>query len=353
MKQKLRSAALDLVRATGRYRDWSAAELRTRHAERVSFRGDIPPMAGSEHHQHRLVLDPPRPRITQARHVLYTRRGMAWVGGALERRYSFQEVGPKHVFENPGAPTRTYARASILQAQTPYTYGDWMSEHVAALSLALLDQRIVEPLLLPQHWFSKAYVQRDLAIMGIRAEGLDSTVLIEEATVINKTRHSHFWARPEVEAVAKVMGMVRRPCEPGTALYLSRKGQHGEGPQRQLRNDITEAAMERSGVKVVRTSGLGPEEYQKLAGDAETVFFDHGSAGDNLMYWQTRRVVEFVGPAPNYWDPSFLFLSDCLDIHDYHIWQIGPETTVENLSARIEALRSEPWPTPTPTPTPT
>ena len=59
------------------------------------------------------------------------------------------------------------------------------------------------------------------------------------------------------------------------------------------------------------------------------------------MHWN-RRVVELFRPRPNYWDPSFLFLSDRLSIHDYHLWEIRPETIVAELTRRIEALRSQP-----------
>ena len=197
----------------------------------------------------------------------------------------------------------------------------------------------MEPLLLPISWFSKSYVQRDLAVMGLLAEGVDLPILIKNATVINKTRHSHFWVKSEVDAVMNVMGIERSACDAGSALYLSRKGQYSEGPQRQIANDLTEEAMHSAGVKVVRTSGLGPEDYRQLAPLAETLFFDHGSAGDNMIFWQTRRVVELFGPAPNYWDPSFLFLADCLGIRDYHLWEISPQESVANLTGRIQALR--------------
>ena len=140
-----------------------------------------------------------------------------------------------------------------------------MSEHVAALAQAGPAGSIVEPPLLPQRWFAKPYVQRDLTVMGIRSERVDASVLIEEATVINKRRHSHFWTQPEVDAVMAAMRFVRRPCLPGSALYLSRKGKHSEGRQRSVDNEVTEPAMEACAVKVVRTSGLGPADYIKLA----------------------------------------------------------------------------------------
>ncbi|HWH81175.1 MAG TPA: glycosyltransferase 61 family protein [Burkholderiaceae bacterium] len=285
------------------------------------------------------MFDRPRPRVTHASNLLYTRLGMAWQSGTLQRRYSFQEVGPRHILERPRGAARTFARASILQSQTPLTYGDWVSEHVAALSVAIVERRLVEPLLLPQWWFSKSYVQRDLGLMGIRAEGFDATVRIEDATVIHKTRHSHFWARSEVEAIVAAMKIVRRPCAPGSALYLSRKGERGEGAARQVNNDVAEAAMTESGVQVVRTAGLTREDYIDLATSAETVFFDHGSAVYNMLHWQTRRVVELY--APTYWDPSFLLLADCLGIHDYHVWQCGPDASREALVSRVAALRAE------------
>ena len=338
----IKSAIVRLAKLTGRLNDWDVGERSTKQTDIVSFNGDIPPGAGSERNQRRLVLANPPPLICRARNVLYTSSGMAWVGGSLERRYSFQEVGARHVIEKPRRTTRKVAVASILQSETPFTYGDWMSEHVAALAQALLAGSLVEPLLLPPRWFAKPYVQRDLAVMGIRSQSVEATLLIEEATVINKRRHSHFWARPEVDAVMAAMRFVRRPCLPGSALYLSRKGQHAEGQQRSVDNEVTEPAMEACGVEVVRTSGLGPDDYVKLADHAETLFFDHGSAGDNLMHWQTRRVVELFRPHPNYWDPSFLFLSDCLAIRDYNLWQITPETTVADLARRINELRSRP-----------
>ncbi len=339
---RLDAALVTLAKRTGRLKDWDERERTTRHAEVVCFEGDIPPNAGAERNQRRLVLASPPPLVTHAQNVLYTPNGMAWVDGTLERRFSFAYVGARDVLAKPRRAARTLPRASVLQSETPYTFGDWMSEHVATLAQAHLAGRIVEPLLLPARWFAKPYVRRDLAAMRIRAESVDATVRIDAATVLNKRRHSHFWAQAEVDAVMTAMAIARRPCARGSALYISRRGQRSEGLQRSVDNEATETAMTASGVKVVRTTGLGPADYMALAEHAETLFFDHGSAGDNLMYWQTRRVVELFRPHPNYWDPSFLFLADCLGIHDYHLWQIGPETTVAALTARIAALRARP-----------
>jgi hypothetical protein len=133
MATPLRSSLLLLAKATGRYKDWNVGERSTRQTDTVYFEGDIPPTAGDEPNQRRLVLAEPPPLTTSALDVLYTSEGLAWVRGRLERRYSFKEGGVRHVLHKPRQPARTVARASILQSQTPWTYGDWMSEHVAVL----------------------------------------------------------------------------------------------------------------------------------------------------------------------------------------------------------------------------
>ena len=336
--RKMKAATMKMARVTGRYADWRPGENEAHQADAVIFRGDIPPMAGREMNQYRLVLDKPRRLITTAQNVTYTERGMSWVGGRLERRYSFQEIGPRHVWEKPGPTTNVYLRASILQSQTPCTYGDWVSEHLAALALVLAQGALVEPLLLPSWWLDKPYVRRDLAVLGVTAEAVRSPVEIQSATVINKTRVGHYWNSSEALAVVSAMKIQPRPCRPRTAIYLSRKGEKGEGPKRQIHNDVTEAAMEAAGVLVVRTVGKTPEQYIALAESAETLFADHGSASYNMMYWETRRMVELF--PPDYWDSAFLFLADGLGIHDYHLWQIDDETTVCGLTQRIQVLMS-------------
>jgi hypothetical protein len=340
MQRNLKNTAVTIYKWLGRFADWDPGERDTRQAEPLWFSGDIPPMAGKEMNQYRVVYIRPRALITHARDVIYTDRGMAWKGGRLERRFSFQEIGLRHILERPGKATATYSRASILQAQTPCTYGDWVSEHVCALALALSTGQLIEPLLIPEWWFKKPYVQRDLALLGVRAEAVSAAVRVEHATVLNKTRSGHYWTRREAQAVLAAMNIEPRPCMPGSALYLSRKGLVGEGLKRQINNDVTEAAMEAAGVRVVHVAGLTREQFIELADSAETVFSDHGSAAFNMMHWQTRRFVELY--TPDYWDSCFLFLTDSLGISDYHLWQVDSNTTVEGFTNRVRALMSEP-----------
>lgn len=56
---KFADAIVALAKRTGRFKDWTGAERATRHAEVVSFDGDIPGGAGVEHNQRRLVLVEP------------------------------------------------------------------------------------------------------------------------------------------------------------------------------------------------------------------------------------------------------------------------------------------------------
>jgi capsular polysaccharide biosynthesis protein len=309
-------------------------------AEPVSFEGDLPPSAGREMNQYRLVFAEPPPLISEVDDVTYTDSGLAWSRGRLERRYSLQEIGLRQVLETPQRPTARYERGTLLQSQTPRTYGDWMSEHVASLAKALIAGRLVEPLVLPSWWYAKPYVQRDLRRLAIRAVAVNGAASIERATIINKTRPGHWWTREEAEAVRAAMKIVPIATDVGSALYLSRSGFVGEGPQRRIDNDLIEAAMAAAGIQVVRTAGLSLEGYLAHAASAETVFFDHGSAIYNMLHWQTRRLVELFTPA--YWDASFLIFADALGINDYHVWGVDSETTVDGLAQRIAGVMAKP-----------
>ena len=86
---------------------WSGRPYRVM---RSFSKGDLPPTAGAEMNEYRLIYSIPRPLVTLANRVIYTERGMAWVNGRLERRYSFQEVGLKQILSRPGPPTMTLKR---------------------------------------------------------------------------------------------------------------------------------------------------------------------------------------------------------------------------------------------------
>jgi Glycosyltransferase 61 len=344
IKRYISPAAFQLARLTHRFADWLPEETVLEQREAHTFVGDLSPVTAPEpgpvFHQRRVVFARPRPFVSRVSDLRYTPRGMAWVNGRLERRYSFEEIGLRQLLDFPRRPVREYAQATVLQAQTPFTYGDWVSEHVAMLALALREKLFVAPLLLPARWAAKPYVRRDLAAMGIAVEPADGTLLIRNAQVLHKRRPNHYWTEAEAGAILEAMSIVPAPAAPGSALYLSRLGERGEGPQRELNNAAVEAAMQAAGVRIVRTAGRTLDDYIALAPHAETVFADHGSALYNVMRWSTRRVVELYSPA--YWDSSFLFLMNSLGITDYHTWRIDADIDVGALAERIRTLMRQP-----------
>jgi len=339
-KRNIAPVVYTIAEQIGYYRNWSRDERRFSRREAVNFSGEIPPMAGTEFNQYRLKYDIPRNVIGSASNVIYTAKGMGWVNGRLERRLSFQEVNLKHLLDKPSRPARRLERGTILQAQTPKTFGDWMSEHVSSLAIALNRLGTLDPLILPSHWLAKPYVKRDLARLGIEAIAIDEPVEIAQATVLSKTRPGHYWTAAETDNLRKALKVAPKPARPGSAIYLSRLGEKGEGPQRQMNNMLIEAAMTAAGVSIIRTAGCSLEEYLAAAGNAETVFADHGSAMYNLVYWQTKRVVELH--SPDYWDGSFLMFADGLGIHDYHVWMVGETMTVDALRDRAAYLLEKP-----------
>lgn len=320
--------------------DWPCEGRVVVRREAVRFHGDIPPGAGTEHAQRRLVFEPEPPNQVEIARLTYTHRGMGWIDGHLDRRACFEEIGPRHLLDLPGAPRFVFDEATVLQSQTPRTYGDWCSEHLPSLSRAVIDKTLVEPLLLPAWWLQRPYVQRDLAVLGIRAESVTSTVLIRTATVLQKVRPGHYWGLHEAEKVRHALRIAPQPSRPGSAIYLSRKGERGEGLVRAIDNDLVEDAMHTAGVTVARTARRTQASFAALASEADTVFFDHGSALYNMLAWRPRRIVELY--SPEYWDSSFLFFSHSLSLSDYHVWQIDGTTSVASLVERIERLRAVP-----------
>lgn len=340
---KVPPAIRDIVMRTAAQRGhnlaWPCDGRAVIQAEPVPFRGDVPSGAGVDHHQRRLRFDPPPEARVELGEVTYTALGMAWVEGRLDRRACFEDIGPRHLWLRPGAPSDRLDRATLLQSQTPRTYGDWVSEHVPQLARALEGKTQTSPLLLPAWWHAKPYVQRDLKAMGIVALPVNAPVKIARADVLQKTRPGHYWTSPEAMIVRRTLWNEPSPCDSGTAIYLSRRGERGEGPQRSIDNELTEAAMAQAGVTVVRTAGRTSEDWQRLAPQAETVFADHGSALYNVLGWRSRRIVELF--SPNYWDSAFLFLADGIGLCDYHLWRIDTATSVASLASRITSLRNE------------
>ena len=114
----------------------------------MKFSGDIPRGAGLEKSQGKLEYRLPR-EPQEVHDLLYTPRGMAWKDGVLHRRYSLQEPALRDLYERPiEKPTVILPEGILVQAETPYTYGDWVSEHLCTLATAM---PMTMPLLMPRH----------------------------------------------------------------------------------------------------------------------------------------------------------------------------------------------------------
>ena len=224
IKPRLKRIAIRGFEATGRYKPFVASELECVPVEVVEFAGDLPRSAGNENSQGRLEYKLPR-LPQEVNDLLYTPGGMAWMDGALHRKFSLGEPSVRDLFKSPfGKPAVILPEGVVVQAETPYTYGDWISEHVCTIAAAM---PLAAPLLMPVHLMAKSCVRRDLGLLGIETHTVESTVLIRKALVLPKKRFSHYFTRDEVQAFRRVFHVDSEPPRSGSILYLSREGERG------------------------------------------------------------------------------------------------------------------------------
>jgi len=299
-----------------KYQPFTSSEKCCIQKEAVSFVGDLPSCAGNEYNQYRVEFKTPRPREEEVKNLLYTPGGMGWLKGTLYEKYSLQAPALKDLLNQPNLKDAiAISEGTVVQVQTPFTYGDWVSEHLMCLASAM---PLRAPLLLPKHLMDKSYVRRDLKKMGIEAIAVERPVLIRRAIVVHKTRPSHYVTHQEVEAFRRTFRL--QPVQPrqGSILYLSRLGVKSESPATQGQNDRTfpcEMAievMQAMGAKIVYTKSTTFEEYCGLASEAETVVVDFGASLFNLLMWNTKKVIVLF--TDDWWDGFFLFLSQALGI---------------------------------------
>jgi Glycosyltransferase 61 len=329
VKVLLKQLALKGYSATGRYKPFDAGDLAQFASETVKFSGDIPRGAGTVRSQGK--LDYRLPRVPQEVHdLLYTPRGMAWTEGTLHQRYSLQEPALRDLYERPTEkPTAILPTGILVQAETPYTYGDWVSEHLCTLASAM---PLTAPLLMPRHLMGKSYVRRDLSMLGIESYTVESTVLVKKALVLPKRRCSHYFTREEVSAVRRAFHVDFTPPRPGSILYLSREGEHAEAIQRDYPSETISTIMSNLGVRVVRTRETSLDQYRELAPEAETVIADHGAAMCNLLFWNTKYIIECF--TDDWWTNCFLMLARALGIQCHALVRVS-NTAADNIRERI------------------
>jgi hypothetical protein len=316
-KHLIKKRVLKIFEVAGRYKPFTESELQCVQREAVWFVGDLPDKAGKEFNQYRIEFK--IPRVPQeVRNLLYTPRGMGWVDGAFYQRYSLREPALRDLFVRPSPNAASpVPQGTVVQAETPATYGDWVSEHLVSLVTAL---PICPPLLMPKHLMDKSYVRRDLALLGIETVAVERPVLVHKAVVLPKRRFSHYWTADEVEAYRRALHIEPIQPRPGSILYISREGEQSEGTFRNYPSELTAGIMTELGARVVLARQTSYEEYLALAEEAETVIADHGSAMCNLLFWNTRNVIELFNE--QWWNGCFLFLAKALGIENYALIRV-------------------------------
>jgi capsular polysaccharide biosynthesis protein len=271
--------------------------------------------------------------------LVYTPRGMAWKDGALHQRYSLQEPSLRDLYRRPvGKPTVILSGGVIVQAEYPYTYGDWVSEHLCTIAGAM---PLAAPLLMPVGLMAKPYVRRDLDLLGIETYSVEGPVLVRKALVLPKKRHTHYFTREEVLAVRQAFHVDPVPPRPGSILYLSREGERGEKVRRSYPSAVVGSIMKELGATIVRARETSLDQYRELAAEAETVVADHGSAMCNIVFWNTKSIIELF--TDDWWNSCFLMLGWAAGVEDYALVRVNnttPESIGQRIAQHIDSFRS-------------
>lgn len=329
----LKNRILGLAALAGRYVPFSKAEAAFRSAEPIAFRGDLPTSAGSEFNQYRLVYAQPREPVLWAGDIVYTPSGQAWIGSTLHRHYSIREPHLRDLLSPPpldGVPV--LQKATLLQCNWPYTYGDWASE--AALTLAGIEPD-GSPLVLPEFLARKPYVQADVKRLGFELVSAAHPLKLLNARI---ARPTHPFNCIPAEAVAQFRKRLSiRPPQPraGSIIYLSRAGEASEIMARDMPHDVIEPVMRKLGAQVIHCRDWRYDDYHRLASEAETVVADLGSATFNLVQWNSRRLIQLY--SNRWWDGWGLFVAQAVGISDISMVCVD-EIDGAGLERKLKAL---------------
>ena len=330
VKVLLKQLALQGYRVTGRYKPFGVSDLKQIQSEIVKFSGDIPRGAGLEKSQGKLEYC--LPRVPQEVHdsTVHT------TGNGMEGRDSSSQVQPtraalrdlkKRPSEEPTGATP--ARGNTRPGRdTLYIWRLGQRAFVHTCQCNAHDG----PALDAPHLMEKSYVRRDLSVRGIESYTVESTLLVKKALVLPKKRFNHYFTREEVSAVRRAFHVDFTPPRPGSILYLSREGERAEAIQRDYRSDIIGTIMSNLGVRVVRTRETSLDQYRELAPEAETVIADHGAAMCNMLFWNTKYIIECF--TDDWWTNCFLMLARALGVQRHALVRVN-NTTADNIKQRI------------------
>ena len=284
----------------------------------------------------------PVPARTEHNNVYYTPNGFGWTGRQLDQ--SLSVMLPRTLgrvwAERPRSTSRRIAEGTIVQCEHPYTYGDWVIEHLTAIARG---GDFPQPLVLPLWIGARGYPGKILDRLGIDYTIAEEPVLIEKATVLHKPHPAALLTRDVVEAHRALFGVTPETPAPGRLVYLSRAGIASEQVkiERENYSDLMGRVVEDMGGTVVATSAAGLDDYLALSRQADIVVADHGAAMMNVMFWRPRVMIELIDDSR--WDTCFAFLSQACGIGYHGVIKgsgLDPDGLRAKLTAHIELAQS-------------
>lgn len=297
-------AALGLA---GRWTPASPDERTTTQTELLTLSGDWPP-------QRRLVYRTPRPDAETAENVVYTAAGLAVIDGRVVERFSVRAPSLAEILTAPRAAAVEIAEGTIVEAETPYTYGDWVGDIICALCCA---ETIVEPLVLPAWIAAKPYVTRDVAALGLAYAVADEPVLIRRTHILRKRLPSYYWRAHEADAYRRAFKITPPEPRKGSILYLARFDTTSESAQRDYPSETVAEIVTAIGGSVFDTRGASPAAFEKIASEAETVIADQGSALFGVLQWRTRTIVELA--RRHWWHNANICFAEATGVENYAV----------------------------------
>lgn len=310
--------------AAGRWRPTARAEKQVKQTDAVAVSGDRPT-------QHRLLYKTPRPEFIDDEDIVYTPAGLALKNGAVIERYSIRAPSTMEILTSvPSKEMKSIAAGTVIESETPYTYGDWVGDFVLALATA---QHIVEPLVLPQALANKPYVIRDVEALGVEHVVARDPLRIEKARVLRKRIPSYYWGPREVAAYRNACRVTPPPAREGSILYLGRFDTASEAVQRRYPSETVARIVQSLGGAVFDARNASPEKFNALAPEMETVIADQGSALFGVMHAQTKNVIELA--EDNWWHNANLFIANGAGVQNYAVIHLGGKDEAA-LRKRIE-----------------
>jgi hypothetical protein len=325
LKNAVAAPARRALALAGRWTPVSAAEREVVQTETVALSGNKP-------EQRRLVYAQPRPESETVADLLYTPEGMGAIDGKIVERFSVRAPSLPEILKTPRDAVRTIARGTVIEAETPYTYGDWVGDFVRALALATAEN-IEGPVVMPAFLAAKPYVARDIAALGLTMEAADAPLRIETATVLRKRIPSYYWSAADVDAYRKAFRLNPPPVRSGSITYLGRFATVSESVQREYPTETVANIVASLGGEVFDARQSSPARFDEMAGQMETVIADQGSALFGVMHWRTKTVIELT--RRDWWHSANLFIAKGAGVANYAVITVDGLDEAA-LRARIE-----------------